>query len=101
MRADDLMKLDVWMLVEKERPDPHSDEVRNTGKTLGPFTSYEEAYDYPRGLGGGPCLWSGPDGVKAERFFYDFNQYQACKNDPEFLNNGYVRLFWYPEKLEK
>lgn len=39
MKVKDFLKLDTWVLVEKEWLNPTNGELRNTGKVLGPFAS--------------------------------------------------------------
>lgn len=100
MKADDFLKLDTWVLVEKEWIDPITEEVRNTGKVLGPFARREEALSYAMGLGGGAAFWKDRDG---RDWIAYLDKNQAFENK-EFEVEGfpsYARYFWHPEKLEK
>lgn len=100
MKADDFLKLDTWVLVEKEWPNPLQDEVRNTGKVLGPFLSEGEATAYAMGLGVDAiyCEFAGVTGVIA---YIDKNQAIENKDYKDYGDSNYARYFWFPEKLEK
>lgn len=100
MKANDFLKLDTWVLVEKEWPNPLQEEVRNTGKVLGPFASRGEALSYAMGLGGGAAFWEDPDG-KDWIAYLDKNQ--ALENKEYEVEGipGYARYFWHPEKLDR
>lgn len=100
MKVDDFLKLDTWVLVEKEWPNPTSYETRNTGKVLGPFASGGEALNYALGLCAGTACWKGRDGEMAIGYF-DRNQATENKDSESDWNSTYARYFWYPEKLEK
>lgn len=95
MKADDFLKLDTWVLVEKEWPNPLSEEIRNTGKILGPFASRGEALSYVIGLGGGAALWN------ETVVHLDRNQTLENLNYADEYHPGYARYFWHPEKLER
>lgn len=100
MKADDFLRLDTWVLVEKEWPNPTSYETRNTGKVLGPFASRGEALSYAMGLGGGAAFWKDPDG-KDWIAYADKNQALENKEFEENGVPGYACYFWHPEKLER
>lgn len=100
MRAKDFLKLDTWVLVEKEWPNPQVDDVENTGKVLGPFASREEALSYAIGLCGGAAFWKDPDGNDWIAYS-DLNQALENKEFEEDGVPGYARYFWHPEKLER
>lgn len=100
MKAEDFLKLDTWALVEKEWSDPITEEVRNTGKVLGPFASRGEALSYAMGLGGGAAFWKDKEG-KAWIAYLDKNQALENKEYAVEWNTGYARYFWHPEKLER
>lgn len=95
MRAKDFLKLNTWVLVEKEWPNPWSDVVTNTGKVLGPFKSPGAALSYAIGLGGGAAFWN-------ETVVYlDRNQTLENMNYEDGYHPGYARYFWHPEKLNE
>lgn len=100
MKANDFLKLDTWVLVEKEWPNPLQNEVRNTGKVLGPFASGEEALNYALGLCVGTACWKGRDGEVAIGYL-DMNQKIENKDFESDWDSTYARYFWYPEKLER
>lgn len=97
MKADDFLKLDTWVLVEKEWPNPLQDEVRNTGKVLGPFLSEGEATAYAMGLGV-DAIYCEFHGVIA---YIDKNQAIENKDYKDYGDSNYARYFWFPEKLER
>lgn len=100
MKAGDFLKLETWVLVEKEWPNPLSEEIRNTGKVLGPFTKRVEALSYAVGLGGGAAFWKDHDG-KSWIAYLDKNQALENKEYEVEWAPGYARYFWHPEKLER
>lgn len=100
MLIKDFLKLDTWVLVEKEWPDSLQKEVRNTGKVLGPFASRGEALSYAMGLGGGAAFWKDSDGEDWIAYL-DRNQALENKDYMECGVPGYARYFWHPEKLER
>lgn len=100
MLIKDFFKLDTWVLVEKEWPNPLKEEVRNTGKVLGPFTNRGEALSYAMGLGGGAAFWKDSDGEDWIAYL-DRNQALENKDYMECGVPGYARYFWHPEKLER
>lgn len=95
MKVKDFLKLDTWVLVEKEWLDPITEEVRNTGKVLGPFTNRGEALSYAMGSGGGAAFCNGIV------VYLDRNQALDNVDYEDECYPGYARYFWYPEKLEE
>lgn len=100
MKVKDFLKLDTWVLVEKEWLNPTNGELRNTGKVLGPFASGGEALSYAMGLGGGSAFWQGDNG-EGRIAYLDKNQALENKDFEEEGFPGYARYFWLDEKLER
>lgn len=100
MRADDFLKLDTWVLVEKEWPNPLSEELFNTGRVLGPFLSEGEANGYAMGLGV-DAIYLESAGVTGVIAYIDKNQAIENKDYKVYGDSNYARYFWFPEKLEK